>query len=159
MRIQSRFSCTQGTAVTEFAICVPVIFFLLICTFEVGRAINKYCVLNQVAYEAVRFGISQPGLAHENADPNDQIATRVKELLSKSDTKYDNITVDFVEEAGAPSRVIVRLEAEYDSFFTNPSVNPFAYAKIRVTKAGNYLYAPVESEPAATGLTIASVNG
>ena len=46
----------RGAAILELAVVLPIFLILMAGTFEVGRALNQYLILTQVAYEGVRAG-------------------------------------------------------------------------------------------------------
>ena len=48
---------TAGQAMVEFAVVVPLLFLLVLATFEAGRFIFHYELLNNAAREGARFAI------------------------------------------------------------------------------------------------------
>ncbi len=49
-----------GQSLIEFALIFPLLFFLVMGLFDIGRAILYYSVLNTAAREGTRFAIVQP---------------------------------------------------------------------------------------------------
>jgi len=68
----------SGQSLMEFALAFPVIIFLILGLFDLGRAIFFYATLNTAAREATRFAIV---LDDSTADKPGEIETKVKEFL------------------------------------------------------------------------------
>lgn len=59
-----------GQSLIEFAVLIPILFFLLMGLFDVGRAVFYYAVMNSAAREGTRFAIVQPDCDYK-ANPGD----------------------------------------------------------------------------------------
>lgn len=46
----------SGVALAEFALVIPLLALILAATFDTGRALATYLILNNIAREGVRFG-------------------------------------------------------------------------------------------------------
>jgi Flp pilus assembly protein TadG len=51
---------TKGQSMLEFALILPILFFLVIGLFDLGRAVLYYSTLNTAVREGTRFAIVQP---------------------------------------------------------------------------------------------------
>jgi len=51
---------TFGQTLVEFALILPILLFVVMGLFEVGRFVFYYAVLNNAAREGTRFAIVQP---------------------------------------------------------------------------------------------------
>lgn len=51
-----RAKSEKGVALIELAIVLPLFLLIVVGVYEVGRALNQYLVLTQIAYEGVRAG-------------------------------------------------------------------------------------------------------
>lgn len=69
---------TSGQSLIEFALVFPLVVFLLLGLFDLGRAVFFYATLNTAAREATRFGIV---LADATLHKDQAIETKVKEYL------------------------------------------------------------------------------
>ena len=61
MKLRLR-SDERGSAISEFVIIAPFLFFLLVMTFDVSRAVNQYFSMLNSARGAVKLGAKIPGL-------------------------------------------------------------------------------------------------
>lgn len=53
----------RGIATIEFAICAPVLFFLMLATAEVGRLLFQYNTLTKSVRDGVRFAVIDAAVA------------------------------------------------------------------------------------------------
>jgi len=67
MKRSSRFS---GQSMIEFALLIPILFFLIMGLFDIGRAVFYYAVLNHAAREGSRYAVVQ-SYCHYRADPGE----------------------------------------------------------------------------------------
>lgn len=58
----------NGQSLIEFALLAPVLFFLVMGLFDIGRAVFYFAVLNTAAREGSRFAVVQPDCAYKS-DP------------------------------------------------------------------------------------------
>jgi len=54
-------SSRKGQSIVEFAIIFPLLIFMLLVLFDLGRAVLDYSILNNAVREGTRFAIVQPG--------------------------------------------------------------------------------------------------
>ncbi len=52
----------RGVAITEFLVVFPFLLIMLAGVVDLGIALNRYYIINRVAYEATRYAASIPGL-------------------------------------------------------------------------------------------------
>lgn len=69
---------TSGQTLIEFALVFPLVIFLLLGLFDLGRAVFFYATLNTAAREGTRYGIV---LANATLHKEQLIETKVKEFL------------------------------------------------------------------------------
>ena len=62
LRIRAKRSPEAGVAMSEFAIVLPTLLFVVFTAVDLGLAIDRYMTLSRVVYEGVRQGVSLPGL-------------------------------------------------------------------------------------------------
>lgn len=51
----------RGTAMLEFAIALPVLLFMMLATFELGRVISQYNTLTKAVRDGARYAASTAG--------------------------------------------------------------------------------------------------
>jgi hypothetical protein len=65
-----RSKAPSGQSLIEFALLIPMIFFLIMGLFDLGRAVFYYAVLNHAAREGSRYAVVQP-YCHYRSDPGE----------------------------------------------------------------------------------------
>jgi hypothetical protein len=71
--IYCKLNSERGVAISEFAIVLPFLILLVLASIDLGRAINQYRILSQIAHNGAQFASAFPGLAF--ADPHTLIDT------------------------------------------------------------------------------------
>lgn len=114
-KIISKFKSDSGASLAETALCLPVLFIMLMGMVDLGRWINQFHIISSVTYEAARYGASlagvEEGAGHtsvwdENSDPQAfqgsatvaaQIKVRVSSLLQMQnvDPAYAKLKLSF----------------------------------------------------------------
>jgi Flp pilus assembly protein TadG len=76
-RIGARRS--RGIATVEFAICAPVLFFLMLATAEVGRLLYQYNTLMKAVRDGARYAA-----AHASDNNTTRVVTISTELINQT---------------------------------------------------------------------------
>ena len=124
----SRFGARseRGLAMVEFAICTPVLFFLMLATAEVGRMIYQYNTLSKSVRDGARFAVTDAAVAGGT--------TRVVAITNQVRTQTRNLVVSG-NTAGTGTPLLPGLTAD------NVSVNDVGNGFVSV--AATYTYTPM----------------
>jgi Flp pilus assembly protein TadG len=114
----------QGVATIEFAICAPVLVFLLLATAEVGRLIFQYNTLTKTVRDGVRYAATNASVG----------TTRVVNITTAVRTQTRNLVVTG-NTAGTGSALLPGLTA--NNITVSDAGNGF------VSVAATYTYVPM----------------
>jgi Flp pilus assembly protein TadG len=70
---------TRGIATVEFAICAPVLFFLMLATAEVGRLLYQYNTLAKAVRDGARYAA-----AHASSNNSTRVVTITPQVSSQT---------------------------------------------------------------------------
>jgi Flp pilus assembly protein TadG len=105
----------RGTAVVEFAVCLPILVILVLGAIECTSMIFLKQSLNVVAYEAIRVAIRNDGTtAAANARANEVITERDIDGVNFS---FSPSNIDGLDR-GTPIQVTVTAPCGANSVFT-----------------------------------------
>lgn len=142
----------KGTAMTEFAVCLPILVIILFSTIELGRAAGVYLDLTRVVYEGVRYGGALPGLEEgEFATANQvthsgQAELRTRVLTHLGQYGYDTTQAGLISSytrsvtnGGTTTEDVVTIDVDipYTPLFPFISGLPM---HVRVRASGPYLH-------------------
>lgn len=117
---------SRGLATVEFAICAPVLFFLMVGTAEVGRLLYQYNTLMKAVRDGARYAAAH---ASENN------STRVVSISAQVSTQTRNLVVNGnIAGTGAP--VLPGLS------FENVNVSDAGFGFVQVN-VDNYFFTPI----------------
>lgn len=113
----------RGLATLEFAICVPVLLFLMLATAEVGRLLFQYNTLTKAVRDGARYAASNAATS----------GTRIVNLSSQRRTETINlIRTGNIAGTGTPllpGTVVVNIAEDDDTGF--------------LTVTGTYTFTPI----------------
>lgn len=118
--LRRRFGRTKrGQALVETAVVLPILLFMALLTFDVGRAIFSHIALTEATQEGSLYA------AHVYGDPDspDTIATRQAKIQTRVSTSTTNESVANATVTVfpcSPTELVVRSEYEL------PVISPFA---------------------------------
>jgi Flp pilus assembly protein TadG len=115
-----------GLATVEFAICAPVLFFLMFATAEVGRLLYQYNTLMKSVRDGARFAVIGAAVAGGT--------TRIVSITTQMSTQARNLVVTG-NTAGAGTPLLPGLTAN------NVTVTDAGNGFVRV--AATYTYRPM----------------
>lgn len=116
----------RGIATVEFAICVPVLFFLMLATAELGRLLFQYNTLMKSVRDGARYAA---------AHASDNNSTRIVSISAQVRNQTRNLVVTG-NIAGTGTPVIPGLTV------TNVTVNDAGNGFVRVV-VNDYFFTPV----------------
>jgi Flp pilus assembly protein TadG len=129
---------SRGIATVEFAICTPLLFFLMLATAEVGRVLYQYNTLTKTVrdgarYAAVHAAIDAGGTRVVNITPEVRNETSnlvvTGNIAGTGATLLPGLTVANVEVANAGNG-FVRVTATYDYAPTlGPTLPTFGFGE------------------------------
>lgn len=114
----------RGIATIEFAICAPVLVFLMLATAEVGRLLFQYNTLTKTVRDGVRYAATNASVG----------TTRVVNITTQVRTDTRNLVVTG-NTAGTGSAVLPGLTV--NNITVNDAGNGF------VSVVATYTYAPM----------------
>jgi Flp pilus assembly protein TadG len=123
MRLPARSVTRPGSAAVEFAVVLPLIFLLLLGTWEVARLVQLEAILSNAAREGARLAaqgqvINLTGdytqIVVSDSDPNNpDVTTTVRNYVHTADPNYRNgsgidasgttVSFTFLDSAGNPT--------------------------------------------------------
>jgi Flp pilus assembly protein TadG len=118
----------RGLATVEFAICAPVLFFLMFATAEIGRLSFQYNTLLKSVRDGARFAVIGAAVAGGT--------TRIVSITTQMSTQARNLVVNG-NTAGTGTPLLPGLTAE------NVTVTDAGNGFVRV--AATYTYRPMIS--------------
>jgi hypothetical protein len=75
----------MGASMIEFALVIPILILLLMCTFEMGRLLYNYLIMSNIAAEGVRYGAQlstlQAGCHADFKDLDDEAVPPIDQSL------------------------------------------------------------------------------
>jgi Flp pilus assembly protein TadG len=82
--------CDQhGQTLTEFALVLPLLLFMLLAILQLGIAFNNYISLT----EAVRVGARKGAVARQLSDPEGAVAAEVRDAAAELKAEDVDVTV------------------------------------------------------------------
>ena len=104
-----RFNAEHGTVLTEFIICAPFLFVMLMGIVDLGVSLNRQLAVNRIVYEAARFAASVPEVAAGSAlsaaqasalSGHTSIRNRVSTLLVRNGINLATLSADYLTTEG-----------------------------------------------------------
>ena len=111
----------HGAIFYEFAISLPLLFFLMSGIFELGHFMNSHITASRVSYEGARFAAALPGLTDEQhtTDPlHYSVFTRMQELYTRYGYHDSAVTVEInIDSVASQNHVVVSTKIQYSPIF------------------------------------------
>ena len=96
-RIRSNIGNQRGQTLTEFAIVMPILLFLLLAIIQFGVIFNNYVTLT----DAVRAGARKGAVARRLADPSGAVTTQVQAAATDLNPSKLSVSVTSTFQQGA----------------------------------------------------------
>ena len=118
----------SGQSLVEFALLFPLLIFLVMGLFDIGRAVLYYAILNTAAREGTRFAIVQPAADYDTTEDytnglncdvatstaNTRICDEVKsKFFNIGDLSRSTITINHLDNSKGDPVISIGIELAY----------------------------------------------
>lgn len=115
---------SQGQALAEFALVIPIVMLLIISLFDIGRAVFTYNAITNAAREGARMAIVNQDVASVQTWTAQEAAGSIADPSTVQVTFYDNLSGDQCDGVGTDPILSIGCIAKVDVMATWQPITP-----------------------------------